>query len=343
VNVNSRSKPNGKKKKRYPRNEALYNKIQENEFPIVFACLPGAILAVLDRTDLGTKRGRKPKNLYDILTCLFVKKYLGFSLRRSMGMLRVFNYAGIIDVEIPCFKTLNNYLLKKEIRPYLQKLMILTSDLFSSIERYMATDATGIATNCYSSWYSIRIKRESEKRDHLMVHISVGTKSNVVAAIDIRTHKGEDNVIFRSHVKQVGERFDIDEWSGDKMYLTRENCDAVVEIGATPWLKIKSNTISRAKGSTSWKKMVQCFNEEPEVANQKYHRRSNVESTNSSKKRKCGSSVSSRLPTAQINEELLSWVGYNFSLIPRAKYEFEIEPDFIAATNSAFQWNLFYT
>ena len=341
--MTKQTKPQKKKKKRYPRDEALYNKIQENEFPIVFACLPGAILAVLDKPDLGSGKGRKPKKLYDILTCLFVKKYIDFSLRRSMGILRVFNYVGIIDAEIPCFKTLDNYLKKREIQPYLKKLIVLTSDLFSNIERCLATDATGIATTCYSSWYSIRIRRETRKRDHLMVHISAGTRSNVVVAIDIRTKKGEDNIIFRSHVKKVGERFDVDEWSGDKMYLSRANCDAVVEIGANPWFKIKSNTTSRAKGSSGWKKMVRSFKEEPEVANPKYHKRSNVESTNSSKKRKFGSSVSSRLPVSQVNEEYLSWIGYNFSMVPRAIYEFKVKPEFMANINSTIQWNHFYT
>ena len=317
-----------KKKKRYPRNEACYNLMQENEIPIFFACLPGAIKAILDRENLWEGNGRPPVKLYDILICLLVKEYFHLSLRRCIGLLRLFNQARYIDVKIPCFKTLDNYLNNKAIHGYLQKLVELTSVLFTEVEHCMATDATGISTTCSSTWYDIRVCKKSKKKDHLMVHISIGVRSNIVVALDVRTKKGGDNVIFRSHVKRVDKHFDVDEWSGDKAYLSRENCNAVHAIGATPWIKLKSNTTPLAKGSIAWKNMVNISKEHPEIADPKYHKRSNVESTNSAKKRKFGSSVRSKLPTAQENEEALSWVGYNFSLIPRAIHEFGIKPSF---------------
>ena len=201
------------------------------------------------------------------------------------------------------------------------------SDLLH-VERCMATDATGTSTTCYSSWYSIRVCKKSRRRDHLMVHISIGTKSNVVVAIDVRNKKGGDNLIFRSHVKRVDKTFDVDEWSGDRAYLSRANCDAVHEIGAEPWFKLKSNTTAKARGSLTWKKMVSISKEHPEIADPKYHKRSNVESTNSAKKRKFNNFVRGKLPTSQRNEEYLSWVGYNFSLVPRARYEFGVKPSF---------------
>lgn len=97
-----------------------------------------------------------------------------------------------------------------------------------------------------------------------MVHISVGTRSNVVVAIDVRSKKGGDNVIFRSHVERVDKTFDVDEWSGDRAYLSRENCNAVYEIGAEPWFKLKSNTTAKARGSLTWEKMVSISKEHPE-------------------------------------------------------------------------------
>lgn len=329
------------KKKRYPRDEALYNNIQENEIPLFFACLPGAIEAVLDRETLWQGIGRPPAKLYDILICLIVKEYFHLSLRRNIGFLRLLKRSKDIDVRIPCFKTLNNYLNNGSVKIYLEKLIELTSTLFSQVESCMATDATGISTTCYSSWYSIRVCKKSRRRDHIMVHISIGTKSNVVVALDVRNRKGGDNEIFRSHVKSVDKRFDVDDWSGDSAYLSRENCDAVHEIGAMPWFKLKSNITAKAKGSPTWKKMVHISKEHPKIADQKYHKRSNVESTNSSKKRKFNNYVRSKLPTSQQIEESLSWVGYNFSLIPRAIYEFGIKPSF--ASRKYGRDNTFYT
>jgi len=76
----------------------------------------------------------------------------------------------------------------------------------------------------------------------------------------------------------------------------------------------------------------------PEIVDPKYHKRSNAERANSTKKRKFGSSVRCKLPTAQKNEEAFSWVGYNLSLVPRAIYEFGVIPPFISASLS----NTFY-
>lgn len=318
----------GKKKKRYPRNESCYNRIQENEIPIFFAVLPDAVMAILDQKSLWHGTGRPPASLYDILISLVLKEYFNLSLRRTIGFLRLLKSAGLIHIKIHCFKTLDNYLNNGEIQIYLQRLIELTSVIFSLIEHSMATDSTGISTICFSSWYSIRVCKKSKKRDHLMIHISVGTKSNVVVAIDVCNKKGGDNVIFRSHVERVQKQFNVYEWSGDSAYLSRENCNSVQNIGAEPWFRLKSNTTAKAKGSSAWKQMVNTTKEHPEIANPKYHKRSNVESTNSAKKRKFGSSVRCKFPTAQRNEEMLSWIGYNFSIIPRAKYEFGINSSF---------------
>ena len=73
--------------------------------------------------------------------------------------------------------------------------------------------------------------------------------------------------------------------------------------------------------------MINEFKEDPELAHEKYHMRSNVESTNSAKKRKFSSYVRSRNPTSQRIEESLSWVGYNLSLMPRAVHEFGLDPE----------------
>ena len=150
-----------------------------------------------------------------------------------------------------------------------------------------------------------------------MVLVTVGTESNIVAALDIKIRPGQDNIIFRAHVERVKNIFQVSDWSADSTYLSRKNCDAVAKIGAKPWFKLKKNTRSRAKGSKAWKHMVYAMRELPEIAEPKYHKRSNVESTNSAKKRKFNTYVRAKNNIAKINEESISWVCYNFSIIPK--------------------------
>jgi len=316
-----------RKCKRYPRDESLYNLIQENEVMLFLRHLPLAAWWVAGNKSLWRGRGRPPKNLYDIIVCLTVRKYFNFSLRRGMGLLRLFRVLGVIDAQIPCFKTLDNYQRSDEIRPYLDEVLKLTTEPLKCIEIFFATDTTGTASTCYFSWFDIRTK-EGKKRDHIMAHVTVGTKLKAAVALDARTDRGGHNEILRKHVEEIAKSFEVGEWSGDRAYLSRENCNAVAKTGAEPWFKLKSNTTARSKGSPAWRRMVLEFRRNPEAAERKYHRRSAVESAISAKKRKFGSFVRAKDDTSKENEETLGWVGYNFSILCRAVHEFGLKPHF---------------
>lgn len=318
-----------KKKERYPRNESIYNLIQENEVFIFLNNLPAAVYAAVKNEDLWTGQGRPPKHLYDILICLSIKEYVGFSLRRSMGMIRILTKEAGIKIGIPCFKTLDNYLGRDDIKSYLDKIIELTSDPFESVDRKFATDATGTRTKRSSSWYNIRTGKTIQKKDHMMDHISTGVRSNTITAVDICVKKGRDNQIFREHVLKTAERFEINEWSGDSLYLARANCDRVEEIGGKPFFRPKKNTTNKARGSYAWMRMMNHYEKHPRKSKKSYNKRSNVETSIFAKKAKFGDSVRCKEDTAMENEGHLKWIAYNFSVLGRAYYEFGIQPNFM--------------
>jgi hypothetical protein len=180
---------------------------------------------------------------------------------------------------------------------------------------------TGISTKCFSSWFSIRCEKQTRHRDHISAHLTTSRNLNACIAVDVDCEKGKDSEYMRKHIKQIVKDFLIRDWCGDSMYLSRENCNAVSEAGGTPWFMPKKNTISKPLNSPSWKKMVKIAQKDPEKFSKHYHKRSNVESTFSAKKRKFGSSVRSRLNSAKENEEHLKWINYNFAVLSRAHYE----------------------
>ena len=59
-----------------------------------------------------------------------------------------------------------------------------------------------------------------------------------------------------------------------------------------------------------------------------YHKRSAVESTFSSVKRKFGASVRAKTPAAQMNEVLLKTLCFNLSCVVHAIHELKIDPAF---------------
>jgi len=43
-----------------------------------------------------------------------------------------------------------------------------------------------------------------------------------------------------------------------------------------------------------------------------------------------GDKIYSRLPSTRINEETLRWINHNINVLNRAKYEWNINPKFVA-------------
>lgn len=239
-----------KKKKRHLRDEALYNKIQDNEFLNFFEFV----------RYLGFKVC-KTKKMRRVITCLLVwHKFPNLSARRGRSLLKLFKKVKLINIKIPCFKTLCNYRVESSLQELLDDLIEESSKPLAKIEQDFATDSTGIRTKLFSTWYSLRIKKGIRKRDHLTAHISVGVKSKIVTALNVEIEKGKDNVIFREHVDKTSNNFNINEWSGDGMYWAKENCKKVSEVGGKPYFKCKVGKTAwngKQSGIPAWGKMNQ--------------------------------------------------------------------------------------
>jgi len=325
----SENKP--KKKKRYPRDESIYNLIQEDELEFFIRWMPIATEIVADKYGNTTYSGIGSPcrySLYEILVCLSLKSYFHFPLRRGKGLIEYLVEKEGLGVNVPSFRMLGNYMKDPLVRECFEDLIKITSNPLKAIEDSFATDSTGIAAMCFSTWFILRMKRKIRKRDHLTVHITSTTKLNSVTNVDVRVERGRDNIIFREHVDSVADRFNPKEWSGDCTYASRENCNKCEEHGIKPYFKLKDNATDRAKSSPSWRKMVKESREEPEEYDPHYHKRSNVETSNSSKKRKFNNFVRSRIDETKENEELMSWSCYNFGVLTRAYHEYGIITDF---------------
>ena len=307
------------KKKRHLRDESLYNRIQETEFLNFFEFVRYLTNYVC--------KGKKMKNM---IQCLLIwRKFPSLSTRRARGFLLVLKKFGIITFEIPCFKTLSNYNENNSLQIILEKLIEESSKPLSLIEHDFATDATGIKTKLFSSWYSLRCKKRIRKRDHVTVHITTGVKSNIVTALNVEMKSGKDNEIFREHVDKTVKNFKANEFSGDGRYWCKENCKKVNEVDAKPYFNVWKNWAGKSRGCMPWKLMNLEFKNNPKEYGKHYHKRSNVESTNHGKKVLHGNSVYSRLSSARINEETLRWVNHNINVLNRAKHEWNITPRFM--------------
>jgi len=135
-------------------------------------------------------------------------------------------------------------------------------------------------------------------------------------------------------IANTAARFKFVEVSADKGYISKNNLQAIVVVGGTPYIPFKSNHTGD-KGPELWKKMYHYYKFKEEDFLADYHRRSNVESTFAMIKAKFGERVRSKTVAAQVNEVLCKVVCHNLCVLVQSFYELGIEPVFWAETSDA--------
>ena len=133
---------------------------------------------------------------------------------------------------------------------------------------------------------------------------------------------------FKELVKTTDKVFDIKEVSADKAYLSRENLEAVHNLGGVAYIPFKSNTKGRPKGPWIWRKMFDMYSRHREEFMMHYHKRSNSETCFHMIKMKFGSNVRTKNETSQNNEILAKCLAHNLCVLAQEAVELDIDIDF---------------
>jgi len=166
-----------------------------------------------------------------------------------------------------------------------------------------------------------------EKNVWLKAHVMVGTKTNVIASVEVTDGFAADNPVLLDLLESAEGLFDMKRISADKAYLGRTNLLAVEQVGAVPFIPFKSNTAFSGRADL-WGKMYHYFMFNREDFMRHYHRRSNVETTFAMVKPKFGTRIRSKTNVAQVNEVLCKLLCHNLCCLVHATYELGIEATF---------------
>jgi len=127
-------------------------------------------------------------------------------------------------------------------------------------------------------------------------------------------------------MESTAKNFQVSEVSADKGYDGKMNTEAVLKIGATPYIAFKANATGAAGGA--YQRMFHYFMYNRKEFLAHYHKRSNVESTFSAIKRKFGDSIRSKTDTAMANETLCKILCHNLVVLIHEMFELGIDPVF---------------
>lgn len=166
-------------------------------------------------------------------------------------------------------------------------------------------------------------------------HIMIGTKTNVITAVEIHDQYANDGVQLKPLLAKTVEQFTVKELSADLAYSSHDNLEAVDGISAAPMIPFKKNASAVSGGL--WAKMFGYFQFKREEFLSRYHQRSNVESTFSMVKRKFGDSLRSKTDVAMKNETLAKFICHNICCTIQEMHESGIDPTCWAETRVAQQ------
>lgn len=315
------------KKKTYKQQWSAYNLAQTEEFKLFQDTLVELIDSLIEVRRLFPRRGRQFMNLKDMLFCCVMKVYFGKSTRRNTGYLSLAKGMNYIT-KVPHFNTLLRYYNNPSLTPLLKHLIEQSGIPLKEVETQFTTDSSGFSTSLFTRWFNIRVGEYREKRLFKKAHVTSGTKTNIITAVNITEGYRHDSPEFEQLVKLTAKNFNMREMSADAGYLSRDNFDIVHKVGAIPYIMFKSNCSRRAKGSLIYKRMFDIFTDNKEYFLEHYHRRSNAESVFNMIKRKFGMQLFCKNETAQINELLCKCLAHNICVLIQELFEANTILDF---------------
>ena len=181
----------------------------------------------------------------------------------------------------------------------------------------IAVDSTGIKVTNRGEWMREKWKIH---RGWIKVHLAVDVKTKEIAAIEVTDERVSDGSKFNSLVNQAEENLSgrkIEEALGDGAYDRREIFDHLQQKGIQPVIKIRSNAITKARGSPARARAVRELKDlgyQSWKEKYNYGQRWAAESVFSAVKRISGEHVMATKTENMMQEVVLKFAFYNLMI-----------------------------
>jgi transposase len=317
-------------------NWTAYNAAQSEE-KTRFAELLADLCSTVPQPPRPPGAGRPRLPLSDMVFALVYKVYCGFSSRRFTSDLRDAYTDGLIDSK-PHFNSVSRYLSDPALTDTLKYLVALSSLPLKAVESDFAVDSSGFSTSRFVRWYSKKHGKVKDNREWIKVHLMCGVNTKTVTSVEVSGWTAHDTNYFVPLVERTAGNFQLGDVLADKAYLSCKNFKAVEELGGTPFVPFKKNTLEPAtEEEPIWARIYYYFMYNRLTFMEHYHMRSNIESAFSMIKGKFGDSVRSKSDTGQVNEALCKVLCHNICVLIQAIHALGVEPNFSAESQPALK------
>ena len=108
--------------------------------------------------------------------------------------------------------------------PIIRDLIERSAASLSAVESQFAADSSGFSTCRFDRWYDAKWGKEKSQRHWLKAHIVIGTKTNIITAVQVTQSNVNDSPVLPGLLDRTAQRFTMAEVSADKAYLSEANC-----------------------------------------------------------------------------------------------------------------------
>jgi len=183
-------------------------------------------------------KGRLRLALADVVFSAVYKVYCVRSGRRTISDLDDYQGTGHIG-KTPHYNSIFGYLENPALTPLLKALIEESASPLKAVETSFAADSSGFSTSRFERWYDAKYGKQRSERQWVKMHLMTGVTTNIVTSVEMTGSAANDSPYLPRLATTTAKRFDMDEVSADKGYISNKNLQAIVNLGAVPYIPLQ--------------------------------------------------------------------------------------------------------
>lgn len=312
--------------KKHGQDWAKYDLAKTNE-DILFKRILLELLIIYD-DEIVNNKGRKPYSVKDRVFSMCVKSYYRSDLRKCASILKELRNLHYIE-RTPCYKSIDNFFNDERLSKVLDDLILITAMPIAQLENTAAIDATGFSISRFSRWSDFKYgRKEGKERIWRKAHAVALCKTNIFLSVEVTEKNVNDAPMFEKVVGKKTIYFDLENFVADKAYSSRKIHNFIRNLGLIPYIPFRKNVTGVSRGSSIWSQMFAQFKYENDKFMEKYHQRSNIETSFHMVKQRFGDNLKTRSFIANANEIKTRFLCHNICVLIQESFENNIKIDF---------------
>lgn len=303
---------------------SAYNrsKIHEINFFLVFVreAVDGSEVQILKRTG----PGRPTSDAFDLAKVILMKEYFQTGERQAEGLALLFKEKMALK-STPSASTIGRAYSRSDVQEIIGRVFEMTSDPIKDKETSFSADGTGVPLSIKQNYANDRDKQKKHA-GYDKVGAMISNDFHIATGVIHTEGTANDAPLLAPLLEQTAEKFRrIDDVELDAGFISRENCQLIARLGATPYIFPKTGITIKQGGAPAWKKMLLSLVENPQAWLRMYHRRSQVECYFSSHKRRFVRPILKKIKLRRGVQSFLRLTATNITMLITAYCERRVE------------------